>query len=113
VQSVTLDEMKQAAAEAALEYVRPGTIVGVGTGSTAAFFVAALARRRDEIEAAVVPVPTPRTAPGRRYSSAADAAACFISSVVMISTYPLPGVSTGRRQRENSSWQAGERGGVG
>jgi ribose 5-phosphate isomerase A len=45
--------MKQAAAEAALEYVRPGTIVGVGTGSTAAFFVAALARRRDEIEAAV------------------------------------------------------------
>jgi ribose 5-phosphate isomerase A len=53
VQSVTLDEMKQAAAEAALEYVRPGTIVGVGTGSTAALFVAALARRRDEIEAAV------------------------------------------------------------
>jgi ribose 5-phosphate isomerase A len=50
---VTQDEMKQAAAEAALEYVRAGMTVGVGTGSTAAFFVAALARRRDEIEAAV------------------------------------------------------------
>jgi len=45
--------MKQAAAEAALEYVRLGMTVGVGTGSTAAFFVAALARRRDEVEAAV------------------------------------------------------------
>ena len=45
--------MKQAAAEAALKYVRPGMTVGVGTGSTAAWFVAALARRRDDIVAAV------------------------------------------------------------
>jgi ribose 5-phosphate isomerase A len=50
---VTQDRSKQAAAEAALEYVRPGMTVGVGTGSTAAWFVAALARRRDEIVAAV------------------------------------------------------------
>ncbi len=48
-----LDAMKQAAAEAALEYVRPGMTVGVGTGSTAAYFVAALARRRDKIMTAV------------------------------------------------------------
>jgi ribose 5-phosphate isomerase A len=48
-----LDRMKQAAAEAALEYVRPGVTIGVGTGSTAAWFLAALARRRDEIVAAV------------------------------------------------------------
>jgi len=50
---MTQEQMKQAAAEAALEYVRPGMTVGVGTGSTAAWFVAALARRRDEIVAAV------------------------------------------------------------
>jgi ribose 5-phosphate isomerase A len=58
---MTLDEMKQAAAEAmkwaaaeaALKNVRPGMTIGVGTGSTAAWFVAALARRRDEIVAAV------------------------------------------------------------
>jgi ribose 5-phosphate isomerase A len=58
---MTLDEMKQAAveamkraaAEAALKYVRPGMTIGVGTGSTAAWFVAALARRCDEIVAAV------------------------------------------------------------
>ncbi|HZL65185.1 MAG TPA: ribose-5-phosphate isomerase RpiA [Thermoleophilia bacterium] len=49
----SMDAMKRAAAEAALEYVRPGMTVGVGTGSTAAWFVAALARHRDEIVAAV------------------------------------------------------------
>ncbi|HZL64521.1 MAG TPA: ribose-5-phosphate isomerase A, partial [Thermoleophilia bacterium] len=53
MKQAAVDAMKQAAAEAALEYVRPGMTVGVGTGSTAAFFVAALARRRDEILAAV------------------------------------------------------------
>ena len=34
---------KRAAAEAAVEYVEAGTVVGVGTGSTVAFFIAALA----------------------------------------------------------------------
>ena len=53
MEGVTQEQMKQAAAEAALEYVRPGMSVGVGTGSTAAWFVAALARRRDDIMAAV------------------------------------------------------------
>jgi len=33
------DEMKQAVAAAALEYIKPGMIVGVGTGSTANFFI--------------------------------------------------------------------------
>ena len=42
---MTPDEQKRAAAEAAMRYVVPGTIVGVGTGSTAAFFIAALAAR--------------------------------------------------------------------
>jgi ribose 5-phosphate isomerase A len=35
---------KQRAAEAALKYVEPGMIVGLGTGSTADFFLQALAR---------------------------------------------------------------------
>jgi len=36
---------KRAAAERALELVRPGTIVGLGTGSTARYFIDGLARR--------------------------------------------------------------------
>jgi ribose 5-phosphate isomerase A len=39
------DALKRAAAEAAVELVRDGMIVGLGTGSTAAFAVEALARR--------------------------------------------------------------------
>ena len=33
------DAMKKAAAEAALAYVEPGMIVGIGTGSTANHFI--------------------------------------------------------------------------
>jgi len=33
------DEMKKASAEAALEYVEAGMIVGIGTGSTANHFI--------------------------------------------------------------------------
>ena len=47
------DEGKRRAARAAMRYVEPGMIVGVGTGSTVAHFIDALAERRDEIEAAV------------------------------------------------------------
>ena len=39
---MTQDELKKAVGWAALEYVTPGTIVGVGTGSTAAHFIDAL-----------------------------------------------------------------------
>ena len=39
------DQAKQRAAEAALAYVKTGSIVGVGTGSTANFFIDALASR--------------------------------------------------------------------
>ena len=38
---------------AALEYVTPGTIVGVGTGSTAAHFIDALGSIKHQIEGAV------------------------------------------------------------
>jgi ribose 5-phosphate isomerase A len=41
----TVDDQKRAAAEAALEYVKPGMRLGLGTGSTAEHFVRALAPR--------------------------------------------------------------------
>jgi len=50
---MTQDEMKQKVAEAALKYVKAGTIVGVGTGSTANMFIDALAGLKDEILGAV------------------------------------------------------------
>ena len=50
---MTQDEMKIAAAEAAMKYVEPGMIVGVGTGSTANHFIDALAKMKHEIEGTV------------------------------------------------------------
>lgn len=50
---MTQDEMKIAAAEAAMEYVEPGMIVGVGTGSTANHFIDALAKMKHDIEGTV------------------------------------------------------------
>ena len=47
------DEKKRAVAEAALEFVVPGELVGVGTGSTANAFVDALAGVRGRIDGAV------------------------------------------------------------
>lgn len=44
---------KKAVAEAALTYVKPDTIVGVGTGSTVNFFIDALATMKDRITGAV------------------------------------------------------------
>ena len=52
-QTMTQDEMKQAVARAALEYVVEGRIVGVGTGSTARMFIEALAGMKDKIAGAV------------------------------------------------------------
>ncbi|KAA5968225.1 MULTISPECIES: ribose-5-phosphate isomerase RpiA [unclassified Pantoea] len=50
---MTQDELKKAVGWAALEYVQPGTVVGVGTGSTAAHFIDALATVTHQIEGAV------------------------------------------------------------
>lgn len=50
---MTQDEMKQAAARAAIGYVVEGAIVGVGTGSTVNFFIEELAKVKDRIVAAV------------------------------------------------------------
>ena len=50
---LTQDELKQAVAKAAIEYVEAGTVVGVGTGSTANFFIDELATIKNKIEGAV------------------------------------------------------------
>ncbi|OAN12561.1 ribose 5-phosphate isomerase A [Photobacterium jeanii] len=50
---MTQDEMKKAAGWAALEYVKKGSIVGVGTGSTVNHFIDALETRKEEIKGAV------------------------------------------------------------
>jgi ribose 5-phosphate isomerase A len=50
---MTQDEKKQAAAQAALAYIEPGSIVGVGSGSTINFFIDALAGIKGKIEGAV------------------------------------------------------------
>ncbi|TMO60086.1 ribose-5-phosphate isomerase RpiA [Pseudoalteromonas aurantia] len=50
---MTQDEMKKAAAWAALDYVEENTIVGVGTGSTVNHFIDALGSIKDTITGAV------------------------------------------------------------
>ncbi|SMN10833.1 Ribose 5-phosphate isomerase A [uncultured Candidatus Thioglobus sp.] len=50
---MTQDEMKQAVAIEALNYVVEDTIIGVGTGSTANFFIDALATVKDKIKGTV------------------------------------------------------------
>jgi ribose 5-phosphate isomerase A len=48
-----MSEAKRQAAEKAIDYVEDGMFVGVGTGSTVAYFIDALARLRHRIEGAV------------------------------------------------------------
>ncbi|MGH8702176.1 MAG: ribose-5-phosphate isomerase RpiA [Burkholderiales bacterium] len=50
---MTQDEMKQAAAKAAIAHVPDDCVLGVGSGSTAHFFIAELARIKHRIEGAV------------------------------------------------------------
>ena len=50
---MTQDELKQAVANAALDYVVDGHLVGVGTGSTARCFIEALASIKHRITGAV------------------------------------------------------------
>lgn len=54
---MTQDELKQAVAQAAVDYVieqvPAGSIIGVGTGSTANFFIDALAQYRDRYRGAI------------------------------------------------------------
>jgi len=50
---MTQDELKQAVAKSAIDYVEVGTIVGVGTGSTANFFIDELAKIKGKIDGTV------------------------------------------------------------
>lgn len=50
---MTQDELKALVGQAALQYVVPGELVGVGTGSTVNHFIAALAGMKDRIPGAV------------------------------------------------------------
>jgi len=54
---MTQDELKQAVAKAAMDYIRPkldtDSIVGVGTGSTANFFIDELAKEKHFFQGAV------------------------------------------------------------
>lgn len=47
------DVLKQKAAQKAIEWVQPNTIVGVGSGSTVGFFIEELGKIKDQIEGAV------------------------------------------------------------
>ena len=50
---MTQDELKKMVAEAALEYVVPGSIIGIGTGSTANHFIDCLAGIKGKIDGTV------------------------------------------------------------
>jgi len=50
---MTQDELKQAVARAAIQYVVDGEIIGVGTGSTANFFIDELAKIKERIKGTV------------------------------------------------------------
>ncbi len=50
---MTIDDQKKTAAEAALEYIQNGDVVGVGTGSTANYFIDALATVKGKIDGTV------------------------------------------------------------
>ena len=51
--ALTQDELKTLVGQAALQYVVPGEVVGVGTGSTVNKFIDALATMKDQIKGAV------------------------------------------------------------
>ena len=50
---MTQDEQKRAVAQAAIQYIPVGCVVGVGTGSTANYFIEELAKIKHKIEGAV------------------------------------------------------------
>ncbi len=50
---MSIDTQKKAAAEAALEYIQIGDVIGVGTGSTANYFIDALATIKSKIDGTV------------------------------------------------------------
>ena len=80
---MTRDDMKRAAAAAAIEYVQPGMTIGVGTGSTADWFVTLLSE-----------LPVARRPAAAVASSLATAAALRAAGIRVldpaVAPYPLP-----------------------
>ena len=80
---MTRDDMKRAAAAAAMEYVQPGMTIGVGTGSTADWFVTLLSE-----------LPAARRPAAAVASSFATAAALRAGGIRVVdpadALYPLP-----------------------
>ena len=72
---MTQEEQKQAAAEAALEFIELGSVVGVGTGSTTNYFIDALAQVKGKLDGAVACLlytsPSPRDYASSRMPSSA------------------------------------------
>ena len=50
---MSVDDQKKRAAEAAIDYVEPGMVIGVGTGSTANHFIDCLASVKGKLDGAV------------------------------------------------------------
>lgn len=50
---MTQDELKQASAIAAMKYIEPDQVVGVGTGSTVNYFIDALATMKGQIDCTI------------------------------------------------------------
>lgn len=76
---MTLDEEKRVAAEAAVAEVEDGMLVGLGTGSTAAHAVAALAGRRITAVATSEATAAAARVAGIRVLDFADVAACDLA----------------------------------
>ncbi len=51
---ISIEAMKKEAAEAALEAVESGSVIGVGTGSTVNYFISCLAKIKSKIDGVVV-----------------------------------------------------------
>ena len=50
---MTTEKKKQAAAESVLDYIQVGDVIGIGTGTTANYFIDALAKTKGKIDGAV------------------------------------------------------------
>ena len=79
---MTAEAQKQAAGEAAAALVEPGMMVGLGTGSTAEWFVRALARRRLPLRAVATSEATAALAAGLGFQLVALDAAGLIDLTV-------------------------------
>ena len=75
------DQLKQAVAIKAMDYVVDGAIIGVGTGSTVNFFIAELAKQKHRVKAAV--------SSSKASSLLLEAAGISVLDLNEIDTYPV------------------------